>query len=140
LEILRDGGLIVVRLGPGEPVIGSLVTLARDPGLPGATLHAIGAVNHVRLGFFRPEERRYETREFHENLEVLSLIGNLAHGDQGPILHAHASLGRSDLSVIGGHLFEATVSVTLEVFVTPTAARLERSLDPRFDLRLLRLP
>ena len=49
------------------------------------------------------------------------------------------TLGRSDFSLVGGHLFEATVSVTLEVFVTPTSKRLERELDQRFDLNLLNL-
>lgn len=139
MEIKEAQGAIVVKLGPGEPVVASLLALARSRGIEGAALRAIGAVGHARLGFFLPAEKRYVTREFRENLEVVSLVGNLAVGEQGPILHAHVSLGRADFSVIGGHLFEAEVSVTLEMFVTPAGERLERALDPRFDLNLLRL-
>jgi len=139
MELLEDKRVLIVKLEPGEPVVGSLLTVARGQGLKGAALRAIGAVGHARLGFFLPEEKRYETRDFRESLEVLSLSGNLAQSDGGPVIHAHVALGRADFSVIGGHLFEATVSVTLEVFLYPTAGRLERRHDPHFDLRLLDL-
>jgi predicted DNA-binding protein with PD1-like motif len=139
MQLLRDKRVLVVRLSPGEEVVAALLDVARGERLAGAELRGIGAVNHARIGFFQPLEKHYEARELRENLEVVSLLGNLAHGDEGPVVHAHVVLGRSDFSLVGGHLFEATVSVTLEVFVTPTAKRLQRDPDPRFDLRLLKL-
>jgi predicted DNA-binding protein with PD1-like motif len=139
MHYLRDKRNYVVKLSPGEQVVASLMDLARGERLAGAELRGIGAVNQARIGFFQPLERRYDTRDLHENLEVVSLLGSLAYGDQGPVVHAHVTLGRADFSLVGGHLFEATVSVTLEVFVTPTSKRLERVLDQRFDLNLLKL-
>jgi uncharacterized protein len=139
MQLLENKRYLIVKLEPGEAVIGSLLTVVRGRGLKGGMLRAIGAVGHARLGFFLPDEKRYETRDFRESLEVLSLSGNLAQSDTGPMIHAHVALGRADFSVIGGHLFEATVSVTLEVFLSPAAARIERRLDPRFDLKLLQL-
>jgi predicted DNA-binding protein with PD1-like motif len=139
MEVREEKRQLVVKLGPGEPVVGSLVTLARGRGLPGASVRAIGAVGQARIGFFVTAEKRYRTCELRENLEVVSLLGNLAHSAEGPIAHLHVSLGRGDFSVIGGHLFEAVVSVTLEMFVTPTSERLERRRDPRFELNLLAL-
>jgi predicted DNA-binding protein with PD1-like motif len=139
MNYLRDKRNYVVKLSPGEQVVASILDLARGERLAGADLRGIGAVNQARIGFFLPLERRYDTRELHENLEVVSLLGSLAYGDQGPVVHAHVTLGRADFSLVGGHLFEATVSVTLELFVTPITKRLERELDPRFDLNLLKL-
>ena len=139
MEWRSDRRSYIGRLFPGEQVIGSILNFARGEGIRGASLHAIGAVSQARIGFYRPEEKRYETRELTENLEVLALTGSLAHSERGPMVHAHVVLGRSDFTVLGGHLFEASVSVTLEVFLSPTATRLERALDPRFDLSLLRL-
>jgi predicted DNA-binding protein with PD1-like motif len=139
VHILRDKRNYIVKLSPGEHVVASLMDLARGERLQGADLRGIGAVNQARIGFFQPLERRYDTQDLHENLEVVSLLGSLAHSDQGPVVRAHVSLGRSDFSLVGGHLFEATVSVTMELFVTPTSKRLERQLDPRFDLNLLKL-
>jgi predicted DNA-binding protein with PD1-like motif len=37
--------------------------------------------------------------------------------DGGPIIHLHGVMGMPDGSVIGGHLFEATVFSTLELFI-----------------------
>ena len=48
-----------------------------------------------------------------EQVEVLSLLGNVAVGDQGPTLHVRAVLG----SVAGCHLIEAYVRPTLEVIL-----------------------
>ena len=132
-----DGSRTLIKLEPGDRVAGSLLQLAREQALPGGMVHGIGAVNHARIGFYQPDRKAYDEREFRENLEVVSLMGNLAHGDHGPILHAHVALGRSDLSLIGGHLFEATVSVTLEVVIDPATERIDRTLDSRFDLNLL---
>lgn len=136
----REGGRILAKLEPGDAVAGSLLELAKLEALPGASVQGIGAVNLARIGFYRPENQSYDERELRENLEVISLLGNIAHVGEEPILHAHVALGRGDLSVIGGHLFEATVSVTLEVVLVPMADRLARKMDPRFRLNLLDLP
>jgi predicted DNA-binding protein with PD1-like motif len=40
---------------------------------------------------------------------VLSLIGDVAEGQDGPILHAHVALGLSDGTTRGGHLLEGLV-------------------------------
>ena len=133
-----DGSRTLIKLEPGDRVVSSLLQLARERALPGGLVRGIGAVKHARIGFYRPDRKAYDERELSENLEVVSLMGNLAHGDEGPILHAHVALGRSDLSLIGGHLFEATVSVTLEVAIDPTTEQIERAFDSRFDLNLLR--
>jgi predicted DNA-binding protein with PD1-like motif len=136
----REDGRLLAKLEPGDAVAGSLLELARHEALPGASVQGIGAVNRARIGFYRPENQSYDERELLENLEVISLVGNIAHIGEEPLLHAHVALGRGDLSVIGGHLFEATVSVTLEVVLVPTAGRVTRTMDPRFRLNLLDLP
>ena len=139
MDIIREDPVLVVKLDRGEEVMTSLARLVTDQSLSGASFSGIGAVSHANIGFYRIAGKRYEVVDFEENLEVISLLGSLAHGPEGPVVHAHVSLGRADYSVIGGHLFAATVSVTMELFVTLTASRLERQIDPRFDLNLLKL-
>jgi predicted DNA-binding protein with PD1-like motif len=66
---------------------------------------------------------------------VLSLIGDIAEGDDGRAsLHLHASLGLADGSVRGGHLLAGKVRPTLEVTITETVADLRRK--KRDDLRI----
>jgi len=57
------------------------------------------------------------------------LLGDVAVGDQGRTFQLHAVLGKSDCSVIGGHLIEAHVRPTLEV-ILPSYLRKRGMLKP----------
>jgi len=46
-----------------------------------------------------------------------------------PVVHAHINLAAQDGTLKGGHLFEAIVWPTLEVFVTVEAFPLNKRLD-----------
>jgi predicted DNA-binding protein with PD1-like motif len=70
---------------------------------------------------------------------VLSLIGDVAEGQDGPVLHAHAVLGLSDGTTRGGHLLEGLVSPTLEVVVTETPAQLRKVMRPDIGIALIDL-
>jgi len=135
----EDRGSFILRLATGEQVMASILAFAAERGIEGAEVRAIGAVDQASVGYFLREEKRYDVKEFDGNMEVVSLLGNLARTDAGMFVHAHIALGRSDFSLVGGHLVEATVSVTMEVFLRPVRAGLERDLDPRFNLKLLKL-
>ena len=90
-------------------------------------------------GFYRRARKDYDRFGLEEELEVLSLNGNVAVGDEGPRVHAHGVVGRADGSARGGHLFEAHVGPTLEVFVVESPQELRRRRDEEFELPLLRL-
>ena len=53
------------------------------------------------LGYFDLEKRAYRHIEIHEQVEVLSLIGNFA---------LHIVVGKSDGTADGGHLLKAGCS------------------------------
>jgi uncharacterized protein len=74
-----------------------------------------------------------------EQVEVVSLVGNVARGDDGPRLHAHVVVGRKDGAAYGGHLLEAVVRPTLEIVLVETPARLRRRTDPSTGLALIDL-
>ena len=65
------------------------------------------------------------------NCEVLSLLGDVAVGDEGPTLHLHTVLGKADGSVVGGHLIEAYVRPTLEVILIQPPSYLRKRKDPK---------
>jgi uncharacterized protein len=64
---------------------------------------------------------KYKRIAVDEQVEVLSLLGDVAVTDREPSLHLHAVLGKSDGNVVGGHLIEANVRPTLEVILIPAA-------------------
>jgi predicted DNA-binding protein with PD1-like motif len=74
-----------------------------------------------------------------EQCEVLSLIGDVAEGEDGPILHMHVVLGLSDGTTRGGHLLEGRVYPTLEVVVTEAPAELRKIMRPDVGIPLIDL-
>lgn len=74
-----------------------------------------------------------------EQCELLSLVGDVAEGQDGPIVHVHAVLGLSDGTTRGGHLLEGRVFPTLEAIVTETPAELRKILRPDIGIALIDL-
>ena len=123
----------------GDRVVEGLLSFAEEQGVAGARLWGIGALEHVELGFYRAERRDYDRFTFQEELELLSLHGNLGVTDEGPRVHTHVVVGRSDGTAHGGHLFEGRVGPTLELFVTEAPVEIRREMDEGFGLPLIRL-
>lgn len=121
----------------GDAVVSLLERFAADHGLTASRFTAIGAFERVTLGYFDWDRKDYDRLEFDEQLEVLSLMGDLALDAGKPKLHAHAVLGRRDASAIGGHLIEAMVRPTLEVLLVESPGYLRRVCDRESGLALI---
>ena len=93
----------------------------------------------MTLGYFDWPSRKYEKIPVNEQVEVLSLIGDIAVKDGQSAVHAHIVVGRSDGSKRGGHLLEAHVRPTLEVVIDESPAHLKKQLDPESGLALIDL-
>jgi len=133
----RNGTAWTLRLEPGEEVIGTLQAWAEAHGVGFATVQAIGALRRAVLGYFDGAAKAYRRIPVEEHVEVVSLLGNIARGeDGGPVVHVHAVLGRVDGTTLGGHLFEAIVGPTLEVVLSPLPEPVHRQHDPATGLVL----
>lgn len=126
-----------VVLDTGDEVIGELGKFVREQEVEAGSLTAIGAFSRAVLGYFQWETKQYEKIRVGEQVEVLSLLGDVAVGDQGPTLHLHAVLGKADGSVVGGHLIEAFVRPTLEVILIQPPSYLRKRKDPETGLALI---
>jgi predicted DNA-binding protein with PD1-like motif len=130
---------IVAILDTGDEVKDALGALARQEGLDAASFTAIGAFSKAVIRFFDWQKKDYQPIRVDEQVEVASLLGDIALGEDGePMLHIHVVLGRSDGSALAGDLGEATVRPTLEVVITETATHLRRKHDPETGLPLIR--
>jgi predicted DNA-binding protein with PD1-like motif len=139
----RFGDRYIVRLESGESVIETLTALFRGlqaESVEFANVSAAGAVRWARLGYWNAETHAYEYREFDEQLEVVSFQGNASLKDGNPFLHLHGVFGRRDFSVVGGHIKEARVHPTLEVWLHTEAIPVRRTRDEATGLDLLALP
>lgn len=123
----------------GDGVMPNLMRFAEEQQLTAASFTAIGAFERVTLGYFDMGRRDYTHIRLDEQVEVLTLAGNVATTKQGRKVHAHVVVGRADGTAHGGHLLDATVRPTLEVIVTESPAHLRRTSDPATGLALLDL-
>jgi len=130
----------LIRLEPGDEVIESLKRFASEHKVGFAELSAIGTFRRVTLGYFDVTANVYRHQTVEEQVEVLSLSGNISRGEDGePVVHLHVTVGRSDYHTLGGHLVEATVNPTLEVVVTTIPATVHRRRDPATGLMMWHL-
>lgn len=126
-----------VVLETGDEVVSELSKFVREQEVEAASVTAIGAFRSAVLGYFQWETKQYKKIHVEEQVEVLSLLGDVAVGDQGPTLHLHAVLGKSDGSVIGGHLLEAHVRPTLELILIQPPSYLRKRKDAETGLALI---
>ncbi len=130
------GDTYVVRLQRGEEVLACLRELCEKESISLGTVSAIGAVNHVVVGVYRVDEQKYVANTFDGVMELTSLMGNITEKDGEPYLHLHATFGDLAGKVIGGHLNEAVVSATCELFVRKVEGHVGRRLDPETGLNI----
>ena len=140
MRFQRFGERYIVRLESGESVIQALESLLESERVTFANVSAAGAVSWVQLGYWNPTTRAYEYREFDEQLEVVSFQGNASLKDEHPFLHIHGVFGRRDFSVLGGHVKEARVHPTFEVWLRTEDLPVRRTKDASTGLDLLELP
>ena len=114
-------------LDAGEEVFAAITDFAAKSKLSGASLSALGAFERATVGWFDPARKTYKPIEVNAQCEGLSLLGDIATGDDGrPSLHMHAVLGLGDGTTRGGHFLKGIVRPTLEVTIVETPAHLRR--------------
>lgn len=140
-KVVEDADVVtyVAICDPGDEAVSALTEFARSERLEASQITAVGAFEHATVGWFDPAARDYRRIPVDEQCEVLSLIGDIAEGQDGPILHMHVVLGLSDGTTRGGHLLEGRVYPTLEVVVTEAPAQLRKIMRPDVGIPLIDL-
>jgi predicted DNA-binding protein with PD1-like motif len=139
-QVAEDPKTLVVILDTGDEILSSLESVARTEHLAGSSFKAIGALSDVELGWLNWETKKYQTAvKFQEQVELLSLIGDIALKDGEPEIHAHLVVGRRDGTAHGGHLLRATVRPTCEIVITESPRHLQKEIDPDAGIALIRL-
>lgn len=131
---LRTFGLV---LATGDEVMSSLTSFASDQQLKATQFTAIGAFSRLVVAFFDWTTRQYQNIRIDEQVEVLSLLGDVTLEENHPKVHAHVVIGKSDATAHGGHLVEGLVRPTLEVVLTESPVHLRRRFDPGSGLALI---
>lgn len=139
MQYARYGDHYVVRLDEGEEAVSSIRRFLVEHNILAGYFVAWGAFSRLKLEYFQVGQREYKARTFDRQLEVASLLGNIACLDGEPVIHAHLTVGDEEFRAYSGHLAEGTVRPMLEVFVTPFPGELRRVREERRNLTVLAL-
>lgn len=129
----------VLILETGEEIVTQLQRFAKENNLTASRFTAIGALSSATLAYFHWDQKEYETIPINEQVEVLSLIGDLALEDGEPKIHVHVVVGKRDGSAHGGHLLQAYVRPTMEIVLIESPTHLRRTFDPESGLALINI-
>ena len=138
-RLMREDGATVYLLvfDEGEEAIETLTAFAAERNVNGAHFSALGAFREAELAWFDCDARDYVPIPVDEQVEVASLVGNVAMFDEEIRVHAHAVLGRRDGSTVAGHVMSGRVRPTLEMILVDEPTTLARRIDDRVGLPLL---
>ena len=100
-------------------------------------LHRHRRHRRSHLGWLDLPNKNYRAIPVDEQVEVLSMIGDIATFNGKPVVHTHVVLGRRDGTTVGGHVWELHVNPTLEVFVTANAMPLKKKPDDASGMKLI---
>lgn len=121
----------------GDEALSGLTDFAIQHKVQDAHFTAIGAVSSATLAWLDLSMKLYHRIPVTQQVEVLSLIGDIATFNGKPVVHMHTVLGKPDGSTVGGHVFELNVSPTLEVFLTVNTAALKKRPDDPSGMKLI---
>jgi predicted DNA-binding protein with PD1-like motif len=122
-----------------DEVVASLTSFASTNHVGASHFTAIGAFSTAVVAYFDWPTRKYQHVSIPEQVEVLSLIGDIADDRGAPKIHAHVVLGKADATAHGGHLVSGQVRPTLEIVLTEVPQHLRRRFDPDSGLALIDL-
>ena len=138
MEYRKVGNTLVVRLDAGEEILEQLNLLCEKEGICLGTLTGLGAVNRVTIGLFDTAEKKYYSNQLEGDFEIVSLTGNITQMEGKVYLHCHGAVSDITGKTMGGHLNEAWVSATAELFVTVLAGAVDRQFNSQVGLNLLK--
>jgi predicted DNA-binding protein with PD1-like motif len=128
-----------VVLETGDEVMDCLQRFVGTEQIFAAQITGIGAFSDAVLMYFDWDKKEYQRIPIQEQVEVASLIGDVAESPSGePALHIHLVVGKRNGSAMAGHLAEAHVRPTLELILTESPTHLRKRKDPESGLALIR--
>ena len=83
-----------------DEVIAGLTSFAKQQSLGASHFTAIGAFSDLTLGYFNRDKKDYDKIPVNEQVEALSVMGDIALNKGEPKIHAHVVVGKRDGSTL----------------------------------------
>ena len=128
-----------VIFGKGDEVLSGLTEFAEHENIQAAQISAIGAFQHAVFAWFDDERKAFRNVPIDRQVETCSVLGNIGSFGGKPTVHIHGVVALPTGETRGGHMLEAYVFPTLELFLTAFPEPLVKVHDDETDLALFDL-
>jgi predicted DNA-binding protein with PD1-like motif len=133
VQIRESSQGYIVALDPGEELVCSLTSFARQYDVDFAAVTGFGSLSEVELVARLSPEHHRRVR-FRGTLELCVLQGAIGLLEDGePFPHLHAVLSRPDFTTIGGLVHEAVCAASLEILVQPRSEPVHNFTPQKFN-------
>ena len=138
-ELSRSPGVrhYVIVFSPNDELLSGMTEFATREKVTDAHFNAIGGVSDAKLAWYDLSRKAYRVIPVTSQSEIDSITGDIAMLDGKPVVHAHGVVSDPDGRSTGGHVLEAHIRPTLEVFVDAMDAPLFKKRDPAQGLALI---
>ena len=135
MQLKSEADRLIIKLSDGEALLLSLQKALTASNTKALSIDfGIGMLRDFTIGFFNGRE--YEKKTIAQPMELVALHGIVANDSA----HLHCAVAGWDHTLLGGHLFEATVNVVNEIKATALdGIEIKRELDDKTGLMLLEL-
>jgi predicted DNA-binding protein with PD1-like motif len=128
-----------VIFGKGDEVMSGLTEFAEHEKIQAAQVSAIRAFQHAVFAWFDDERKAFRHVPIDRQVEACSVLGDVGSYEGKPTVHLHGVVALPTGETRGGHMLEAYVFPTLELFLTAWPEPLIKERDtetglPLFDL------
>ena len=136
--ILEEKDKYIIRFDKGEELISGLIEFCQAKKIKAGFFIALGATSQVVLSYYHLDKKEYQEKKIDEDLEIVSLSGNVAEMEGKIIIHSHGIFADSQMRTYGGHLNKLVVSGTGEVLLDVFQGKIERQYSQEIGLNLMK--
>ena len=112
-----EGNKVLVVLSKGDEIFESLYKVVEELNIKFSWINGIGAADKITLGSYPSSLKKYIKKDFDNEFELASIMGNITIKEDAPFIHVHATISDEECNAFAGHLFSATITVTCEIIL-----------------------
>jgi len=135
--ILQDKNKYILKVGVGEDVMAELKRFCKEQGIEAGVFYAIGAAKELQVAWYDVDVKEYTKRDIKQELEIISLLGNIAMKGEEVIVHTHGSFSDENMQLVGGHVNKLIVGGACEIMLEKLDGHIEKAFDEEIGLNLM---
>ena len=139
MQYEKDGDTYIIYLEQGESIMAMLTQFWKNHQIINGQISGLGAIKEIELGSYDLKNQEYITHNLDDTWELTSYQANIQLKDGEPFIHAHINISDHDLTVKGGHLFDAKVAVVGEFILRNINSNGKRVFNSEIGLACMNL-